>query len=64
MGVDDIEKILTKDSWMSAEEIAKKLNQELPSVRVCLNKLVDKWNSVERKKELINHNWRSFYKLK
>lgn len=64
MGVSDIEKILKKDEWLTTREIAEKAGLSISTVNVLANKLVNKWHTVETKKELVDHCWRAFFKLK
>ena len=62
MGVGDVEAVLKEDTWMSGEEISEATG--INNIKPLLRKLVNKWKSVEVKQELINHNWRKFYRLK
>lgn len=64
MGVSEVELVLKDDIWMDAEEVAKKVGITSGNARIILGKLVTKWQTAEVKKELVNHCWRSSFRLK
>ena len=64
IGADEVEKALSYDKFMSAEEVSEKIGINSSNVRIHLNKLVMKYKTVEVKQELIDHNWRRLYRLK